>query len=347
MSVETKKNIKTKSKTTKNPNSVLLVVVTSFVTILVIALVFLLHNFWKSWESHSLLREDLTLQPSGRQATKPKAVSQNEFLEVTSPTTNQVIGSPFQIAGKANFFEGHVRIKIKDQSNQVLVDTFTTAEGSMDQLYPFSKLVSFKKPSAEQGIVEIFEESAKDGSEINKITIPVIFSNFAGSSTNANSENATGWNTYTNSSLRYTLKYPAGWILDSSRAESTGDAQEMLGLTLTKGKYKIKITMPSGWGPGVCIFSDTQLTQTEGVSQIDLPGKYVEIKNPKYSLRRSATGFSGGNSIKSWTICQKEEDSQFFTNRTSLDIIEYEAPKNYSSATLYEMDKILETIDAN
>ncbi len=102
-------------------------------------------------------------------------VTSNDLLEVSSPVPGQKIRSPVLVSGKSNFFEAHTRIRITDDNGQILADTFTTAEGWMDQLYPFSKEVSYGNPSAKKGIVEVFAESAKDGSEISKITIPVVF----------------------------------------------------------------------------------------------------------------------------------------------------------------------------
>jgi len=102
-------------------------------------------------------------------------VTSNALLEVASPAPGQKITSPVSVSGKSNFFEAHTRIRITDDNGQILADTFTTAEGWMDQLYPFSEEVSYASQSVKKGIVEVFEESAKDGSEVSKITIPVIF----------------------------------------------------------------------------------------------------------------------------------------------------------------------------
>lgn len=97
-----------------------------------------------------------------------------ETLEVASPAPLQKISSPVSVTGKSNFFEANTRIRIKDIAGNVLADTFTTAEG-WTKLYPFSKEVTYAKPSVNYGLVEVFGESAKDGSEQNKITIPVVF----------------------------------------------------------------------------------------------------------------------------------------------------------------------------
>ena len=104
--------------------------------------------------------------------------TRNEFLEVSYPLPYQKITSPVKVSGKLNFNEANTRIRVRDNNGTVLSDTFTTAEGWMNRLYPFSKDVSYQKPSSREGVVEVFEESAEDGSEIRKITIPVKFSDF-------------------------------------------------------------------------------------------------------------------------------------------------------------------------
>lgn len=95
-------------------------------------------------------------------------------ITVTSPTANQTITSPVLVKGQSDTFEANVRIKIKDSNGKVLADTYTMG-GAYGQSAPYSKSVSYSFPSARGGIVEVFENSAKDGTEINKITTPVIF----------------------------------------------------------------------------------------------------------------------------------------------------------------------------
>ena len=106
----------------------------------------------------------------------------NKFLEIISPLPYQGIKSPIEVTGKSNFNEANTRIRIKDKNGKILADTFSTAQGWIDRLYPFSSDVFYQQPSSKEGIIEIFEESAKDGSEIKKIIIPVFFENYTGES---------------------------------------------------------------------------------------------------------------------------------------------------------------------
>lgn len=102
----------------------------------------------------------------------------NEFIQVKIPQKNSAIKNPVIVEGKANVFEANVRIKIKDDSGNILADTFATAEGAYDKLYPFNTEINYDAPATQKGIIEVFEESAKDGGEINKVVIPVKFEDY-------------------------------------------------------------------------------------------------------------------------------------------------------------------------
>ena len=110
--------------------------------------------------------------------SQPKIVTKNSYLEVTAPAPYQKITSPVSVLGNSNFFETNTRIKIKDEAGKILADTFTNANGWMDKLYPFLANVFYDAPSSPRGFVEVFENSAKDGSEQNKISIPVVFEDY-------------------------------------------------------------------------------------------------------------------------------------------------------------------------
>ncbi|OGO83114.1 MAG: hypothetical protein A2Y18_03755 [Clostridiales bacterium GWD2_32_19] len=115
-----------------------------------------------------------TEEPS--KETSTNVIPKNQYVEVEYPTPNAEISNPVTVKGKSNFFEANTRIRIKDEKGKILADTFTTAEGWMEKLFPFSKEIAYKETTAKTGVIEVFESSPKDGSEINKVTVPVVFS---------------------------------------------------------------------------------------------------------------------------------------------------------------------------
>ena len=129
----------------------------------------------------------------------------NEFIQVKSPQKNATIKSSVLISGKANVYEANVRIRISDDNKNILANDFITAGGWMDKLYSFEKEIDYKMPQTEKGLIEIFEESAKDGSEIYKVETPVIFEEY---------ENVfSDWKTYRNEEFGFEVKYPSNFIL--------------------------------------------------------------------------------------------------------------------------------------
>lgn len=103
-----------------------------------------------------------------------KSPARNDFIKVVSPKINEQIKSPVQISGQAAIFEAQFNARIKDNSGLILAEAqLRTEEGQT--MSPFSAKIKYKKPSRREGVVEIFDISAKDGSEINKVSIPVTF----------------------------------------------------------------------------------------------------------------------------------------------------------------------------
>jgi len=104
-------------------------------------------------------------------ATNP---ARNDVIKVASPKTNAQIKSPVELSGQAAVFEAQLNARIKDGSGLILAEAqFMTVEGQ--KMSPFSTKIKYKKPSRREGVIEVFDISAKDGSEIDKVSIPVIF----------------------------------------------------------------------------------------------------------------------------------------------------------------------------
>ena len=104
-----------------------------------------------------------------------KIVAESDRIRIFEPAQNETVSSPFTLRGEARTFENNVRFRLKDSQGTVLVDSFTTAAGEMGRFGSFEAEIVFNVPSAKEGVIEIFEESAEDGSEIGKIVIPVRF----------------------------------------------------------------------------------------------------------------------------------------------------------------------------
>jgi len=98
---------------------------------------------------------------------------QNAVIKITAPALNSEVKSPLTISGQANLEGNKLKIRIKDNKNLILKEGFAQTKDP-NKMSDFSIKLAYKKPSATKGTVEIFLVN-KEGSEINKILIPVVF----------------------------------------------------------------------------------------------------------------------------------------------------------------------------
>lgn len=99
---------------------------------------------------------------------------ENEKIKVVSPAMNSDIKSPLSVSGQANLAGDRLKVRIKDNKDLVLKETFLQTKNTK-QMSDFSTKVTYKKPSSVKGTVEVFLVVSKDNSEIYKIKIPIIF----------------------------------------------------------------------------------------------------------------------------------------------------------------------------
>jgi hypothetical protein len=102
--------------------------------------------------------------------------SESGNVIVESPLANEAISSPLKISGQARVFENQLNYRLNDGGGSILAQGNMTA-GSLEagQFGQFSVEVNYLKPKSGQGTLEVFDYSAKDGSEADKVTIPVKF----------------------------------------------------------------------------------------------------------------------------------------------------------------------------
>lgn len=97
----------------------------------------------------------------------------NSAIVVTEPLVGtQVSSSPLLVRGHARVFEGTVQLRLEDGHN-VLARTFTTATAGGPAWGEFEIELEFETPTSPGLTLTVFEESARDGSEINVVVIPL------------------------------------------------------------------------------------------------------------------------------------------------------------------------------
>jgi len=103
------------------------------------------------------------------------APSSSKNIEVLSPRAGDKVGSEFVVKGNARTFESNVAIRLYDSTGAVLLETFTLANApDAGQFGPFEKMIN-TQTNTDTGTLEVFQYSAKDGTQIDKVTIPLIF----------------------------------------------------------------------------------------------------------------------------------------------------------------------------
>lgn len=100
-------------------------------------------------------------------------------IVVTKPNKNDSVGIPLIIEGKARVFESTFSYRIKDSKGNIIYESHAMSNAPDAGLFGnFRLTVVYPKPQTATGFVEVFEYSAKDGSEINKVIVPVKFRDF-------------------------------------------------------------------------------------------------------------------------------------------------------------------------
>jgi germination protein M len=92
---------------------------------------------------------------------------------VTAPAAEEKVASPIALRGSAAVFEGTVRYRLTDDDGNILADSFTTAIISEFYRGDFEASIPFEPTAAGKGQLEVFWENAENGSEADKVTVPV------------------------------------------------------------------------------------------------------------------------------------------------------------------------------
>lgn len=118
------------------------------------------------------------LEVDGRPVA-PKPLTRADFEDVAppilvdAPSPGATVSSPVTVAGTANVFEATVTMRVLDARGRELVRTFTTATCGTGCRGDYTKAIRFAVDEEQRGFIEVFEESAEDGSPLFVVRIPV------------------------------------------------------------------------------------------------------------------------------------------------------------------------------
>jgi len=97
-------------------------------------------------------------------------------ITVSLPKPGDKVGLPVIVEGQARVFENVVNFRLRDEKGKILAEGYTTANAPDIGLFgPFHGELTYSADKDGKGVVEVFNYSAKDGSEIDTVTIPVTY----------------------------------------------------------------------------------------------------------------------------------------------------------------------------
>ncbi len=122
----------------------------------------------------SSIRDVVIVTPAGRSRPLDRADFEDltPAVLVESPLPLQQVKSPLRVAGSSNTFEATSQLELLDADGKLLTSKTVTASSGTGTRGTFSVVLRFQAPAGPATLVS-FEESAKDGSRINVVEIPL------------------------------------------------------------------------------------------------------------------------------------------------------------------------------
>lgn len=105
--------------------------------------------------------------------TRADFEDQTPAILVESPLPGERLASPFTASGTSNTFEATYLYSLTDSAGTVLADGFGTATSGTGTRGTWSQEIAFSDAAPGAAVLKMYESSAKDGSEINVVEIPV------------------------------------------------------------------------------------------------------------------------------------------------------------------------------
>jgi nucleoid-associated protein YgaU len=95
-------------------------------------------------------------------------------ITVRQPQPFDIVDDPIKVCGIGSGFEGQFAARVRDASGAELVQINVNGPGGV--LFNFQVEIALPGvPSTTRGLLEVFEFSARDGSEINKQALVIVF----------------------------------------------------------------------------------------------------------------------------------------------------------------------------
>jgi nucleoid-associated protein YgaU len=97
------------------------------------------------------------------------------LISVRHPRAHDIVDDPVEVAGVGTGFEGTLQARLRNAAGHEIAQRSFSAGGTGIWGNFFFRIDVPGVPNRPRGTLEVFESSPKDGSEINKRVIPIVF----------------------------------------------------------------------------------------------------------------------------------------------------------------------------
>ncbi|WP_307871670.1 Gmad2 immunoglobulin-like domain-containing protein [Micromonospora sp. U21] len=95
-------------------------------------------------------------------------------IVVTGPGVGERVTAPLTVTGTADVFEATVSVRVLDAAGREMATGFGTASCGSGCRGGYRVVVGWRTAREQRGTIEVYEVSARDGSRINTVTVPVL-----------------------------------------------------------------------------------------------------------------------------------------------------------------------------
>ena len=107
-------------------------------------------------------------------SSMPTVPCNSTNIKVNNLKLNQEVTFPFTVSGEARVFENQFNYRIKDSTGKTLKEGTVYAKAKdVGEFGAFEIKVTSLKTTDTKIVFELFDKSAKDGSEIDKVIVPL------------------------------------------------------------------------------------------------------------------------------------------------------------------------------
>lgn len=115
--------------------------------------------------------EKASLSPESSSVSSAEAIAN---ITVATPEANEIVQKTFTVSGTARVFENVLNYRVKDEKGMIIAEGYSMADApDIGQFGPYSFSVDATKAMGTKLTLQVFSESAKDGTDINVVTIPL------------------------------------------------------------------------------------------------------------------------------------------------------------------------------